>query len=221
MTKEIDISRYLNLDINPLILITGASRTGKSYFLESIMKKTFGRKYDKIVYLNPSFKISSTRQQWIDWIGRENIHHDDTKIENPEYIENIIKDLQKLKQNDKGMEILFVMDDLGPLFSKLKRKDGDFLDKMASRFRHIGTCICLIQDLTQVSKFVRKNTTHIVFCKTTNNSVIDLACEDFSNGMEKKEIKQLFRKTFFGDLKKKYNKILINVYDGYHISFIN
>lgn len=202
-----------NLDISPFIIIHGKSRSGKSYFLKQIIPKQFKKKFHLVKYINPSFFSMDKKEQedYKKWFGSHNIFTDSKKVENPEFFDNLISELEQWKIKNPKKKCLLLIDDLGFLFSKLKRQDGDFLDKIASRFRHIGTCCILIQDILQVSNFVRKNTTHIVLTKTLNTDVIEALYKSFNCGLDKKEFFKLFKDTFQND--KKYIKLFINNYE--------
>lgn len=208
MVKDI-----FDLKINPFIVICGRSRTGKSYFLEDIIPGTFGKKYDSIKYVNPSFYTMKEveKRKYINWFGVKNIYDNPKEIETPEFFEKLLDEMTEYKKNNPDKKILLLVDDLGFLFQKIKRKDGDFLDKIASRFRHIGTCCILIQDLTQISNFVRKNTTHLVMTNTMNKDVLDMAYTAFNCGYDKKEFFNKFRMAFSGE-QNRYTKIFINVF---------
>ena len=202
-----------DLHINPFIVICGKSRSGKSHFLEDIIPGTFGKKYDSIKYVNPSFYTMKEveKRKYINWFGKPNIYYNPKEIETPEFFEKLLDEMTEYKKSNPDKKILLLVDDLGFLFQKIKRKDGDFLDKIASRFRHIGTCCILIQDLTQISNFVRKNTTHLVMTNTMNNDVLDISYTAFNCGYEKKDFKNIFITAFSGE-QNRYTKIFINVF---------
>ncbi len=199
-----------NLDeINPMVLICGKSRSGKSHFGNRCFDTVFKKKFHKIILVdasafdNPLFKCNK--------LDSNDMYGDSKQIEKPEFFENLVEELKEYKIDNPSHKILLYIDDLGFLFQKLKRRDGDFLDKIASKFRHIGTCCILIQDLTQISNFVRKNATHIVFTKTSNNDVKELAYKNYNCGMNKKEFIKLWDDTFRGD-NNRYTKLFINNY---------
>ena len=182
--------------LNKTISLVAKRNSGKSCLLKYLVQEQI-QNFKKIFVICPT----NFNGFYNDWVDSNCIFED----YNEEWIEKLISKMSKINQgknNDDAYNILLILDDC---CSDTKFHASKSIKKLFSRGRHSFISIIITcQMLHHIPPLCRNNSDFLLIGQL-NNQNIDLLCDEFRTGLEKKDFKIMYKR-----LTTDYSFLIIN-----------
>lgn len=185
--------------VDKCVYVCAKRNSGKTNLVKwfvSMERKLFS----KVFLISPSESVSG---EYKDIVDPQCILHEYSE----EWVDGLIARLAQInrgipKTSSHAKRVLLIMDDC---MSEARWGDSPSLKKILSRGRHVFlSLVCLSQTINGFPPLVRSNSDFILISQLNNQS-LETACEEFSNGVDRKEFKALYKANT-----KDYGFLLIN-----------
>ena len=182
--------------LNKTISLVAKRNSGKSVLLKYLVQEEI-QNFKKILVICPT-KFNGFYDDWID----PNCIFEDY---NEEWVEKLISKMSKINQgknNDTADHILLILDDC---CSDTRFHGSPSLKKLFSRGRHsFCSIIITCQMMHHIPPLCRSNSDFLLVGQL-NNQNLDLLCDEFRTGLEKKDFKKMYTR-----LTTNYSFLIIN-----------
>lgn len=198
--KDFNYDMLDDLKYNPSIILCSQRGGGKSFLLNSLMKKLDSKfKYSHIFAFSQTDKFTGQMENFIP---------NDYIFDSLDALDDIITTRTESKVPiDKRSNICIIMNDIAGLREQNKYnrdtrgiKNSGNLEKLFSLGRHNlrATIVVLVQSLLMVSPLVRLNTDLTFFWTSKNSLVRKKIKEEYLGLATKREADQIYDKVFDG-----------------------
>lgn len=170
------LDQTIRLDENPLILVAGGQRSGKTHFIREMIKE-YGWKYDQILVLTGTMFnreiVEGIDHPRIRLLGFSHINPDTRKVENrgEELLQAIIGYHDEMAQNGVPFRTLLVLDDwIGSI-----KADCPEMIMLARASRHLKiTFVLSVQKIKScVSTAIRGNAQATILFNTLSKAELE------------------------------------------------
>ena len=182
--------------LNKTISLVAKRNSGKSVLLKYLVEQEI-ENFKKIFVICPT-KFNGFYDDWIE---------SNCIFENydEEWVEKLIykmSNLNKNKNNDTADHILLILDDC---CSDTKFHASKSIKKLFSRGRHSFISIIITCQMLHHIPPLCRNNSDFLLVGQLNNQNIDLLCDEFRTGLEKKDFKKMYKR-----LTTNYSFLIIN-----------
>ena len=182
--------------LNKTISLVAKRNSGKSVLLKYLVEQEI-ENFKKIFVICPT-KFNGFYDDWIE----SNCIFENYDEEWVEKLISKMSNLNKNKTNDTADHILLILDDC---CSDTKFHASKSIKKLFSRGRHSFISIIITCQMLHHIPPLCRNNSDFLLVGQLNNQNIDLLCDEFRTGLEKKEFKAMYKR-----LTTDYSFLIIN-----------
>ena len=183
--------------LNKTLSLVAKRNSGKSVLLKYLVKEEI-QNFKKIFVICPTNCINGFYDDWIE----PNCVFEDYDEEWTEKLIYKMSNLNKGKNNDTADHILLILDDC---CSDTKFHASKSIKKLFSRGRHSFISIIITCQMLHHIPPLCRNNSDFLLVGQLNNQNIDLLCDEFRTGLEKKDFKAMYKR-----LTTDYSFLIIN-----------
>ena len=190
------------------MIIVGMTNFGKTDYLLKTLEKDFKNHFDYILLVCPTLTWNKTYQGW-KYIKDEDLIPIECEQDEVDKVLHIVSVIYR------GTNTLIILDDCAS-GQNVKNRVSELV-KLAFSARHFGlSTIVITQQLTSIAKAYRENISRLVTFYNTNKSDMKSILDNYLNGVDKSEFKEITNKL----KNNKYAKLEINLVHPYNYNVV-
>ena len=190
------------------MIIVGMTNCGKTHYLLKMLEKDFKNHFDYILLVCPTLTWNKTCQGW-KYIKDEDLIPIECEQDEVDKVLHIVSAIYR------GTNTLIILDDCAS-GQNVKNRVSELV-KLAFSARHFGlSTIVITQQLTSIAKAYRENISRLVTFYNTNKSDMKSILDNYLNGVDKSEFKEITNKL----KNNKYSKLEVNLVHPYNYNVV-